>query len=225
MANPLVLNGGTLQGTNGWGQSWNGPITLAATSTVNAQYGMTFSNVVSGSGGLIVTRRRPTDALRAANTYSGGTTLVARHAAVRLARKPGQRQCHLPGRHAAVSTGVRAFSIDVSGRINPIGSGQAAIIDTNGNDVSFGTPIGGEGGLTKQVRARLRSRFRTPLRASPRSTAVRCNWATAPAATTARWPTAWRWHYHRRRHGSSAVFGSADAGCSQSLSGRVSLAT
>ena len=35
MANPLVLNGGMLQGTNGWGESWNGPITLAATSTVN----------------------------------------------------------------------------------------------------------------------------------------------------------------------------------------------
>ena len=52
MANPLVLNGGILQGTNGYGQSWNGPVTLAATSTVDAEYNTTLSNVVSGSGGL-----------------------------------------------------------------------------------------------------------------------------------------------------------------------------
>ena len=74
MANPLVLNGGVLQGTNGWGESWNGPITLAATSTVDAQYGMTFSNIVSGPGGLVVTGGGPLT-LTASNTFTGVTTI------------------------------------------------------------------------------------------------------------------------------------------------------
>jgi autotransporter-associated beta strand protein len=52
LGNALVLNGGTLLGTNGFGETWRGNVTLAAASTVQVDYGMTFSGTVSGSGSL-----------------------------------------------------------------------------------------------------------------------------------------------------------------------------
>ena len=50
------MNGGTLSTvTNGWGATWSGPITLNATLTCNAGYGLTCSGDISGTGGLIKT--------------------------------------------------------------------------------------------------------------------------------------------------------------------------
>ncbi len=75
ISNPLVLNGGTLFGTDGYGNSWNGPITLSGTSTVIADYDITFSNVVSGSGGLIAASNHGQLSLSASNTFTGATTV------------------------------------------------------------------------------------------------------------------------------------------------------
>ena len=54
-ANALTVNGGTLYCNNGWGATWSGPVTLNATTTVNATYNMTFNGIVSGTGGFTKT--------------------------------------------------------------------------------------------------------------------------------------------------------------------------
>ncbi len=41
------------------------------------------------------------------------------------------------------------ITTDLSGRIDAIPSGKAAVVDTNGNDVTFGTALSGAGGFTK----------------------------------------------------------------------------
>jgi len=74
--NALVLNGGTLYGTNGFGEVVNGTVSLTADSTLNSFGSMQLSNVVSGSGGLdkigdgVLT-------LSGSNTYTGATTVSA----------------------------------------------------------------------------------------------------------------------------------------------------
>lgn len=51
-SNALTLNGGTIIASNASGNTWNGPVTLNATSTVNATQSMIFSAEISGTGGL-----------------------------------------------------------------------------------------------------------------------------------------------------------------------------
>lgn len=74
MINALTLNGGSVSGANGFGESWTGPITLAAVSTMNCGNSMSWSNTVSGSGGLIKTGNG-TMTLSGTNTYSGPTSV------------------------------------------------------------------------------------------------------------------------------------------------------
>ncbi|MEI6606050.1 MAG: Ig-like domain-containing protein, partial [Verrucomicrobiota bacterium] len=74
MINALTLNGGSVSGSNGFGESWTGPITLAAVSTMNCGNSMSWSNTVSGSGGLIKTGNG-TMTLSGTNTYSGPTSV------------------------------------------------------------------------------------------------------------------------------------------------------
>ena len=49
LTNALTLNGGTLYGTNGFGQYWDGNITLGAHSTINAANNFYIDGVISGS--------------------------------------------------------------------------------------------------------------------------------------------------------------------------------
>jgi len=71
----LTLNGGTWAENNGFGGSWTGPVTLAATSTLNSGYFQTIKGVVSGPGGLIHAGGG-TLALTGASTFTGAMTLA-----------------------------------------------------------------------------------------------------------------------------------------------------
>lgn len=53
--NPLTLNGGTIIASNGFGDSWNGPVTLNSDTTINTQFNMSFGGTISGAGGFIKT--------------------------------------------------------------------------------------------------------------------------------------------------------------------------
>ncbi|MCX6873992.1 MAG: autotransporter-associated beta strand repeat-containing protein [Verrucomicrobia bacterium] len=74
-ANALIVYGGTLYSQNGWGATWSGPITLNATLTCNAVYGLTYSGAISGIGGLTKTSGGPL-ILSVNNGYTGPTTVT-----------------------------------------------------------------------------------------------------------------------------------------------------
>ncbi|MCX6879771.1 MAG: autotransporter-associated beta strand repeat-containing protein [Verrucomicrobia bacterium] len=100
-ANALTVNGGTLLSENGFGNSWDGPITLNTTLTCNVYYPLLCSNTISGTGGLTKTSGGPMT-LSGTNTYTGPTTVTG-----------GTLQCNLP---AALGGG--ALSISGSGKVN-----------------------------------------------------------------------------------------------------------
>ena len=76
-SNPLVVNGvGTLYSQNGWGATWNGPITLNATLTCNAGFALTLGGAISGPSGLLKTGTS-TVTLSVSNSYAGATTVNA----------------------------------------------------------------------------------------------------------------------------------------------------
>ena len=75
-SNALIVNGGTLYSSNGWGATWSGPIILNATLTCNASYILTLSNAISGTGGLTKTSNDHL-ILSGSNSYSGNTTVNA----------------------------------------------------------------------------------------------------------------------------------------------------
>ena len=104
-----------------------------------------FSGVLSGGGALTKVGTGALE-LTGANSYGGSTALnggMLTFAAGGL------------GNTASVvfNGGALQWSVsnddDVSPLISPIGSGQAAILDTNGNDVTFANALSGTGGLTK----------------------------------------------------------------------------
>jgi len=75
-ANALISNGGTFASVNGWGTTWNGPVTLDADMTVDTTNGnaggVSFGDAVSGVGGLTITGHA-TVVLSGANSYTGKT--------------------------------------------------------------------------------------------------------------------------------------------------------
>ena len=80
-ANPLIVNGGTLFLSNGWGCNWNGPVTLNANLTVSGDGNSgenRFNGIVSGVGGLTFTGPAVlAPRLAVANTYTGPTSVTA----------------------------------------------------------------------------------------------------------------------------------------------------
>jgi autotransporter-associated beta strand protein len=50
--NPLILNGGTLQDNNGFGSTWNGPVTLNGDTLVMAYANLNINGNMSGPGGF-----------------------------------------------------------------------------------------------------------------------------------------------------------------------------
>ena len=83
------------------------------------------------------------------NAYSGGTTLnggILRFAAL---GSLGSGNITFGGGTLQYPPGGGISSIDVSSQFAAVPTGQQAIIDTNGNTVTFQTPISGAGGLGK----------------------------------------------------------------------------
>ena len=168
----FTINGGTIDNTSGalvtlsnnnvqtWGGDFTfvgsnalnlgtGAVTLGASRTVTVSAstltaggaigdgGNAFSLTKSGAGELAVT---------AAGTYTGGTTINAGI---------------LSFANGALGTGNITFGAnstlqwngantqDISGKIQAIASGVTAIFDTNGNNVTLASALGGSGGITK----------------------------------------------------------------------------
>lgn len=74
--NSLIVNGGTLLSENGFGNSWNGPVTLNSNMTVNVIFNLAFNQGISGEGGFTKTGAS-TLSLNATNTFTGTTTVDA----------------------------------------------------------------------------------------------------------------------------------------------------
>jgi autotransporter-associated beta strand protein len=75
-SNDLIINGGNVYSENGFGNNWNGPITLNADLICNTVFAMKCSNTISGPGGVVKSGSN-TLTLSGTNSYSGPTTVSA----------------------------------------------------------------------------------------------------------------------------------------------------
>jgi fibronectin-binding autotransporter adhesin len=80
-ANALIVNGGTLFPSNGWGNTWNGTVTLNSSLVVTSDGNagdMNFNGTVSGAGGLTFNGPNALKPLLAvANSYTGPTSVTS----------------------------------------------------------------------------------------------------------------------------------------------------
>ena len=76
--NALIVNGGDLWPENGFGDNWNGPVTLNSSLMIQGPgYAtMTFNGSISGAGGLTLNGQGPV-VLAVSNSYTGPTTVSA----------------------------------------------------------------------------------------------------------------------------------------------------
>jgi len=76
-ANALIVNGGNIYPDNGFGDNWNGPVTLNSNLIIQGpNYAtMTFNGSISGAGGLTLNGQGPV-VLAVANTYTGPTIVT-----------------------------------------------------------------------------------------------------------------------------------------------------
>jgi len=104
----------------------------------------TFSTAISGSG-TVTQNGSGTTVLTGANTYSGGTYVNAGMINFSNAGNLGLGKITLDGGGLQWAAGNTA---DISGKLIVLGA-SGGKLDTNGNDVTLATGIGGLGGLTK----------------------------------------------------------------------------
>ncbi|MCX5653612.1 MAG: autotransporter-associated beta strand repeat-containing protein [Planctomycetota bacterium] len=108
---------------------------------------LTVSGQISGDGMTLTKAGSGTLVLsNTGNAYTGGTSLNAGTLQIAALDSLGTGNVTFKGGTLQNAPGS---TIDVSGRINAVAGGQLAKIDTNSNDVSFGTGISGDGGLSK----------------------------------------------------------------------------
>jgi autotransporter-associated beta strand protein len=74
--NALTLNGGTIVAANGFGDSWNGPVTVTANTTIDTPYKMTFGGAIAGAGGFVKTGGNQL-VLAGANSFTGTMAVPA----------------------------------------------------------------------------------------------------------------------------------------------------
>jgi len=104
----------------------------------------TFSNVIAGIG-TVTQNGSGTTILTAANTYSGGTTVNAGFINFSNGGNLGTGNVTLNGGGLQWAAGN---TTDISSRLNALGA-NGGTFDTNGNDVTMASGIGGLGGVTK----------------------------------------------------------------------------
>lgn len=136
LQNDVTLSSSSGQITSSANQSLDHDLTIAGAGTM--------SGIVSGSGDLIK-QESGTLTLSAVNTYDGGTTVDGGLVNFASEAALGSGNITLNGGGLQWGTGN---SIDISPRLNAIGSGGATF-DTNGNNVSLGTALTGTGPITK----------------------------------------------------------------------------
>jgi len=104
----------------------------------------TFGTVITGIG-TVTQNGSGTTVLTGVNTYSGGTTINAGLINFSDGNNLGTGNITLNGGGLQWATGN---TTDISGRLNAFGA-SGGTLDTNGNDVTLASAIGGTGGLTK----------------------------------------------------------------------------
>ncbi len=122
-ANALIVNGGKLYTQNGFGNNWNGPVTLNTTLPIEPFHGLTIGGIVSGVGGLTVQTNTNTVTLTAANTYTGPTSVTA-----------GVLKCNSPN-----SLGGGALSI-TGGKLNLSFTGTKTVSSMTLGGIAQTTP-------------------------------------------------------------------------------------
>ena len=156
--NSVTAGSGTTGGGNG--SAFGAGLFLQGNGTVNFAPGagvvQTLSNAIAdqtGSGGSGANAGRytlnksgaGTLVLQTANAYSGGTNVIGGLINFAAANNFGSGQVTLNGGGLQWATGT---TTDISGQLASLGSGGGTF-DTNGNNVTFATALGGTGGLTK----------------------------------------------------------------------------
>ena len=121
----------------------------ATANTITTAAGTTTNGVALAGNTGMTKAGAGTLVLSGNNTYSGGTVLSGGTLQITGATSFGVGNVDFEGGTLQYPPGSGASSLDVSNKIPTVASGKAAVIDTNGNDVTFGTAIGGTGGLTK----------------------------------------------------------------------------
>ena len=104
-ANALTVNGGDLWPENGFGDNWNGPVTLNSNLIIQGPgYAtMTFNGSISGVGGLTLNGQGPV-VLAVANSYTGPTSVTA---------------CTLQCKHKdALGSGALSISSTANSKVN-----------------------------------------------------------------------------------------------------------
>ena len=104
-ANALTVNGGDLYPENGFGDNWNGPVTLNSNLIIQGPgYAtMTFNGSISGAGGLTLNGQGPV-VLAVANSYTGPTSVTA---------------CTLECKHKdALGSGALSISSTANSKVN-----------------------------------------------------------------------------------------------------------
>ena len=138
-----TMNGGTITsgnfGTNSTLYTWID----SGTTTINSL----IADVGGGGTTLLAKAGNGTLVLGGDNSYSAGTALDQGVLDFASGTLPiGTSSIHFYGGTLQWASGNTQ---DVSAAIAPIANGQTAILDTNGNNVSFATGLSGGGGLSK----------------------------------------------------------------------------
>jgi outer membrane autotransporter protein len=165
LAGPLTVNGNSVtagSGSNGGGTGsafgsglflqGNGTVTFSAAAGQN----QTVANVIAdqtGSGGTgvnagsysLAKTGTGTLTLSAANTYTGGTSVTGGLINFAAAGNFGSGTIALNGGGLQWASGT---TTDISGQLAAIGAGGGTL-DTNGNNVTLASSIGGGGSVTK----------------------------------------------------------------------------
>ena len=122
-----------------------GGISAGYSLTIGGDGNVTMSSVISGKGGLTKTGSG-TLTLAGSNSYSGGTTITGGTLSFASGALGSSGLITFDG---GVLQWAGGNTQDISGRIASIAGGQAALLDTNGNNVTLASGLSGNGGLTK----------------------------------------------------------------------------
>ena len=111
----------------------------------------TFSGTIQNSSGTtaLIKVGGGTQVLTGTNTYSGGTQINGGILAFSASALPLNSSTPNISFGGGTLQWVAGNTQDVSAGIAPVPAGQAAIIDTNGNNVAFASTLSGSGSLTK----------------------------------------------------------------------------
>ena len=146
LANDLVLNNAVLQGTNGFGEVFNGNITLTGTNEIRSYNYMTFNGQMSGSGAINKTEAGQLT-LAGNNTYTGLTTIGAGTLRVTGALSDAAAVTVATGATYSLGANDTIASIAGAGNVN---LNSYTLTVGNANSTTYSGVMSGSGALVKQ---------------------------------------------------------------------------